>query len=398
MKRILVLSIIDVNYLKYNGIYNDLFKELGKNNIVDIVSISNMNEEHYVYTNNINIYRVESKEIFNVGKIRKAYNLLTLNKRFKKTIKKHLKNNEYDMILYSTPPITINSTIKYVKEEYKAKTYLLLKDIFPQNAVDLNMMSNKGLVHKYFKAKENNLYKISDYIGVMSPKNREFIVKNNNVNPNKIEINPNSIKISNRNLTEKLEKEKILRKYNLPIDKTKFIYGGNLGIPQGIDYICDVILLNEKTNNHIVIVGEGTEKGKLVKFLDGNKIKNTTFISKLNKREYDRLLEACDVGLIFLDNRFTIPNIPSRLLSYLEYSKPVIAATDKNTDLKEIIEEGRFGYWCESKHPEVMIDLFYKIKEHDNIQQMGGRGRVYLKKHYNIDVSSNLILSKLKEG
>ncbi len=397
MKRILVLSIIDVNYMKYNGIYNDLFKELGKKNKVDIVSITNMNEEYYVYSNNINIYRVESKQIFNVGKIRKALNLLTLNKRFKKTIKKNLKNKEYDMILYSTPPITINSTIEYVKKIYKAKTYLLLKDIFPQNAVDLNMMNKKGLVHKYFKIKENNLYKISDYIGVMSPKNREFIVLNNNVDSKKIEINSNSVQIT-KNRTQTIEqKNSILKQYSLPTNQTLFIYGGNLGAPQGIEYILKVIKENESTNNHIVIVGDGTEKNKLVNHIKYNNIVNTTFINKLNKENYDELLKACDVGLIFLDKRFTIPNIPSRLLSYLDYNKPVIAATDVNTDLKDIIEDGNFGYWCESKNSKDMIDLFEKIKTNDNIKVLGNNGRKYLEENYDVKISAKSILDKLKD-
>ena len=35
----------------------------------------------------------------------------------------------------------------------------------------------------------------------------------------------------------KSEKNEIRKKYKLPIDKTIFIYGGNLGKPQGIDFL-----------------------------------------------------------------------------------------------------------------------------------------------------------------
>ena len=68
----------------------------------------------------------------------------------------------------------------------------------------------------------------------------------------------------------------------------------------------------------------------------------------LPKVDYDQLVKAADVGLIFLDKRFTIPNFPSRLLSYLDNRIPVLLATDVNTDIGRIAESNKFGLWAES--------------------------------------------------
>ena len=65
--------------------------------------------------------------------------------------------------MYSTPPITFADVIAYVKKRDGAKSYLLLKDIFPQNAVDIGMMAKRGLksiIYKLFKKKEEKLYRI----------------------------------------------------------------------------------------------------------------------------------------------------------------------------------------------------------------------------------------------
>lgn len=397
MKRILVLTIININNLDEQRLYHSLFKSLSNEVKVDILSVNDLDAD-IKHLGNATIYKVESKSLFKVNKLTKALNLLSLNRRFKKVINENLVDNKYDLILYSTPPITLNNTIKYVKKKFKAKSYLLLKDIFPQNAVDLNMFKKNGLIYKYFRQKEKKLYKLSDYIGTMSQGNLEYVSNNNTVDLSKLEVNPNSIVIKENKKIDLNNRETILIKYNLPLSRPLFIYGGNLGVPQGVDFIIDVIRQNESKRNHIVIVGDGTEKQKIHKIIKEEKIKNTTFLEKLPKREYDELLKACDVGLIFLDKRFTIPNIPSRLLSYLEYSKPVIAATDKNTDLRNIIEGGGFGYWCESKEPKEMLDLFEKIKEKKNIETMGDKGREYLEKNYDVKISSKLILDKMKEG
>ena len=58
----------------------------------------------------------------------------------------------------------------------------------------------------------------------------------------------------------------------------------------------------------------------------------------LPKDEYDAMIGACDVGLIFLDYRFTIPNFPSRLLAYMQAKIPVLASTDPNTDVGSVID------------------------------------------------------------
>jgi hypothetical protein len=77
-------------------------------------------------------------------------------------------------------------------------------------------------------------------------------------------------------------------------------------------------------------------------------------IAGLPKNDYDKLLAACDVGLIFLNKNFTIPNYPSRLLSYLEMKIPVIAATDPNSDIGLDIERNNF-------HSQTLLIVCNKI-------------------------------------
>lgn len=288
-----------------------------------------------------------------------------------------MKDTTIDLVLYSTPPITLNKSIKYIKNHYHAKTYLLLKDIFPQNAVDLGMFSKKGLIHKYFRIKEKMYINYQTISDVCHKQILKYILNNNNIDKHKIEINPNSIEINQIIEISSHQKQEVLDTYGIAKDKFKMIYGGNLGEPQGIEFILKVILENENHNNIITIVGSGTQSNRIKKFIVDNNLVNTVFIDKLAKDKFDLLLSACDIGLIFLDARFTIPNFPSRLLSYLEYSKPVIAATDLNTDVGETIKNGGFGYWCESKNTDDFFKLVEKMKIENINNQFGKTGRIF---------------------
>ena len=145
------------------------------------------------------------------------------------------------------------------------------------------------------------------------------------------------------------EKIELRNKYGLPLDKKIFIYGGNLGKPQGIPFIIEC-LRAEKDNEKafFLIIGDGTEYGKLEKYYKESRQTNFKLLRRLPSDEFDKVLCACDVGLIFLDHKFTIPNFPSRLLSYMQAGLPIMACTDKLTDIGKVIGDGDFGWWCES--------------------------------------------------
>ena len=156
------------------------------------------------------------------------------------------------------------------------------------------------------------------------------------------------------------ERNNMRNKYGIPLDKIVFVYGGNLGKPQGIPFLVECLktqLKNEQA--FFLIVGDGTEFNVLAIFFEKYKPKNMKLMKRLPKDDYDRMIAACDVGMIFLDHRFTIPNFPSRLLSYMQAKLPVLAVTDPNTDIGKVIVEGGFGWWCES-NDETLFKVLVK--------------------------------------
>ena len=118
-------------------------------------------------------------------------------------------------------------------------------------------------------------------------------------------------------------------------------------------------------------------------------------MSGLPKNEDDELLVACDIGMIFLHKDFTIPNFPSRLLTYLEMKKPVLAATDVNTDIGKIIKDAGCGYWVESGDIEAMENKITQLCE-DDLIAMGEKGWKLLQRKYLVDRSYSLILKQIK--
>lgn len=393
---ILFLTLV---FSESRGIYTDLMKEMKArgNEVYVVTPIEKKYEQETSLTNidGLNVLKVKTGNIQKVNKIEKGISTLMLEKQLIKAIDKHLGDIKFDLIVYSTPPITFSKAVNHVKNRDGASTYLMLKDIFPQNAVDMKMFKENGLLYKFFRKKEIDLYNTSDYIGCMSQGNVHFVLNHNNFIPkDKVEILPNTITPINQDILDDNDKKEIRSKYNIPTDKTVLVYGGNLGKPQGIDFLIECIKHNEKrSNTFFLIIGSGTEYTKVENYIKENNIKNTGLYSYMPKEDYDNVVRACDVGLVFLDKRFTIPNIPSRILTYMEFGIPIIAATDKNTDLGNIIESGGFGLWSESKSVE---DFYFNVDKICNDEQlaknMAINGRKYLEENYTSENAYEIIM------
>ena len=251
----------------------------------------------------------------------------------------------------------------------------------------------KGLLYRYFRGKEKRLYALSDYIGCMSQANVDYVLKHNPENsPERVEVCPNSIEIIDKSVDEET-RVAIRKKYGIPLDKKVFIYGGNLGKPQGIPFLIKCLeKVKDVQEAFFLVVGNGTEYGLLESYAAKSKQANFKLMQSLPKEDYDTLVAACDVGMIFLDHRFTIPNFPSRLLSYMQAKLPVLAVTDPNTDIGKVIVEGGFGWWCESDDEEYFLKYVLTILDAD-VDEFGRQGFKYLLKYYSANDSYNIISS-----
>lgn len=338
--------------------------------------------------------RVRVGNLTGCGVIEKGISTLRIEGQYKRAIKKHLGGVKFDLVLYSTPPITLVKTVKYIKRRDGARSYLLLKDIFPQNAVDLGMMKKggvTGLMYRYFRGKEKRLYAISDRIGCMSEANVRYLLEHNPEIPaERAEVCPNSVDYRDMRLDGR-ERAELRARYGIPSDKVVFVYGGNLGKPQGIPHLVECFrAVQGITDAHFLVVGGGTEYKRLEALVAQGGAGSVTLIPRLPKEDYDRMVAACDVGLISLDARFTIPNFPSRLLAYMQAGLPVITVTDPNTDVGAVAEGAGFGAACTGGTTEEFCDAVRRLLAADR-RAMGERAVEYLLENYTAERGYKII-------
>lgn len=383
------------------GMYHDLmgsFHSHGHDVYVVAPTLEGMNETQMTVEAGVNVLRVPTLNLFGNGIIQKGISNILLPIQYKRAIRNSFDQIDFDIIIIPTPPITMISVALWLKKKTKGKLYLILRDIFPQNGVDLKILSKNSLVYKYFRRLEKILYKKSDAIGCMSPGNKKYILRHNPyLDSDKLHMLPNWEKLIESN-ESKEAKLRLREKYGL-VDKVVGLYAGNIGIPQQLENI--VHLAEQSTDLErmvFLIIGWGTQKEKIENLAKEKGLDNIIFLESVNRLELGKILSISDIGLISLNKDFTIPNYPSKVNSYYRYKIPVLASLDANTDFGAIQEEIGCGFWSLSGDTLNLKENLIKLYESEELRlEMGLRGYRHMKENLTPDHSYKIIVDQLNK-
>lgn len=380
------------------NMYTALVQELAKSgHEIRVVAPTFTASTHVANEGGIPVLRVASGPLFKTNLLVKGLNTLLLNRRYTCAIEQFWSNWKMDWVLTSTPPITLSPLLAKLKSRHQSKVFLILRDIFPQNAKDLDMIK-VPLLFAYFRNRERHLYRISDVIGCMSPGNMDFLRRQNPdlFKTEKLTYFPNWIRPTPRERQSKKDGG-FRERFGL---EGKFIalFGGNFGKPQKIEFILDLAERVQHLKDVVfLLIGDGTEKNHIKLLVRQRNIQNIIIYNRIPSDEYQCLIDEADIGLVNLSDKFTIPNIPSRTLGYWDASLPVLAATDKCTDLNiNFIEKYDAGLWAETGRLDDYYDKFTKLYHDKNLRKrMGENGRNAVENYFSVKTAVSNFLNQL---
>lgn len=340
----------------------------------------------------IRVLFFRSGKIKNVGKLKRAINESLLSYQAFKSAKEYLKENPCNGIIYFSPSIFFGSLVKKLTELWNCKSYLILRDIFPQWAVDNSLINENSLIHKYFNFFEKINYKSADKIGVMSPSNLEFF-KSKNINTSKFEVLYNWAQIVKVPKAENNYRKKL--KLN---NKIVLFYGGNIGHAQ---QMINLINLAKKFKNnssvHFLFVGQGDEVELLLEEVSNNKLENVTYLPPVNQNIYFEMLNEFDIGMFSLHSGHKTHNFPGKLLGYMSYSKPILGCVNTGNDLAEVVNLAKAGIIVDSNDSFGLYESAKILIDSESVRnKMGMNGRELLINKFSVKSISKQIVNNFE--
>ena len=333
--------------------------------------------------------RVKAGKMDGASKVVRGFNETMLPFILWRRGRKVLQAGKFDLIVWYSPSIFFGPLVKRLKKLFKCPSYLVLRDIFPQWAIDTGVMK-EGVVSRFFRVKEMEQYEAADIIGVQSPGNLEYFSKNGLSERHHIEVLYNWTKLDEENIPP----GNYRKQFGLN-GKVVFFYGGNIGVAQDLDNVVRLAeSLADVPDAYFLLVGDGTEAARLKKAISDKKLTNIAVHDAVDQRQYLAMVSEFDVGLISLDKKFRTQNFPGKMLGYMAYSMPILASINPGNDLKGLIEDKLAGLVSvngdDARFRENALRL---IKDAELRRRMGANARSLLEGTFNVAKAAEQILS-----
>jgi len=334
----------------------------------------------------VTVCRFKSGKIKNINKIQRAVNETLLSFYAWDAFKDFFEKNHHDIVVYYSPTIFWGGLVQRLKKLWNVPAYLILRDIFPQWAVDQNLIRKGSIIEKYFLFFENKCYRMADTIGLMSKNNLDWFRKHKSV-PAQLEILPNWA--SNTPVeTKGYYREKLGLK-----DKVIFFYGGNIGHAQDMMNIVKIAKKMRKYQEaHFLLVGAGDEFELVKHAIESEKIENMTLLPPVSQEEFKEMLADCDVGLFTLHKNHTTHNFPGKLLGYMVQSMPILGSINPDNDLKNIVEEAGAGLVSINGEDDILFQHASRLLDGKVRKYMGTNAKKLLHDVFSVEAASKKIL------
>ena len=298
----------------------------------------------------------------------------------------------WDAVVWYSPPIFFGPLVWFLKRASTCRAYLILRDIFPEWAVDLGLL-RKGPAYYFFRLVARIQYAIADCIGVQSPSNLKYM-ESWATEKRRLEVLQNWLADAQNTGSSIVVDE-------MPIAGRKiFVYVGNMGIAQAMDVFIDLAeqMLPRKEIGFL-FVGRGTESARLAAEARRRGLENVVFHGEIDSREIPGLLAQCHVGLLALDPRHRTHNIPGKFLTYLQAGLPVLARVNPGTDLVSLIETENVGVAYSGDSVERLKELAEAlISDEGVIHTMAENGRALGRRMFSPTAAVEQITSSLKSA
>ena len=262
--------------------------------------------------------------------------------------KSPLANQRWEGVVWYSPTIFLGPIVSALKKSSSCRSYLIIRDIFPEWAVDMGLMG-RGLPYRFFKAIENYQYSVADVIGIQTIGNSTYFTTKRKQSLRLIEVLQNWLADSpNQGCSISVNET--------PFAGRKiFVYAGNMGIAQGMGILLDLAeQLIERHDIGFLFVGRGSDAQRLRSDAKARGLNNVMFYDEIDPDEIPGLYAQCHVGLVALDPRHKTHNIPGKFLSYMQAGLPALASVNPGNDLVALIELQRVGRVCTDASPQTL--------------------------------------------
>jgi colanic acid biosynthesis glycosyl transferase WcaI len=254
-----------------------------------------------------------------------------------------------------------------------------VQEIYPDIAINLGALKSPTLI-RLLQGLERFVYRRARMITVIAPRMRERLL-DKGVPPAKVSVIPNFVDLGD--LSPRPKDNPFSRQFDV---HHKFVvsYAGNLGPAQGLECFVDVAsLLRDRPEVRLLLIGDGMLAEPLRARAAAQGLSNLMIIPYQPYNLVPDIYGASDVCVVAQAVATGSDAIPSKVYRIMACERPVIAATDRRSDLAQLIDTANAGVVIEPESAQALEACVREaLAEPDRWRSFGVSGRKHVVSNY----------------
>ena len=300
-------------------------------------------------------------------------NMLTIGMSIFARSLRLFKAGDHVLVVTAPPSLPVTTTLACLLKG--ASFTLLVQDSYPEILVAVGAARADSLFVRTVNMINRWVYKYASRIIVMGRDMNELFVRKTKGLDVPIVTIPNWADLETIEPTRR-ENNALLDELGIK-DKFVFMYAGNIGHPTDVETIVECAgRLLERPEFHFVFIGAGVKKKWLDDQVRERSLHNVTVLDYRPRSEQIVFLNACDVGLVALIKGMWGTAMPSRTYNIMAAGKPILALTERGSELAQVIDEDGIGWYVEPGDPLVLMEKIIELYDsREVLTAMGIRAR-----------------------
>lgn len=303
-----------------------------------------------------------------------------------------------DVIISSNTPIDAQSVILHASQSQKIKFIFWVQDIYSiaMGKILTQKYSVVGsMISWYYKLLERRLLQNSDAVVLIT---KDFIplMKSWGIANSKCWVIPNWAPINELSIFPKVNDWSIRNGLH---DKFCIMYSGTLGMKHNPEFLLRIAKYYKKDKDiRLVIISEGLG----AEYLKTKKIKfNLSNLIIMNFQPFEllpKVLSTADVFIAILEPEAGVYSVPSKILTYMCFKRPIVAAVPAENLSARIVQQSNGGKIVNPKNSDelvAMVDQF--VRDASLRKKLGNNAFNYAKNKFNIDEITNTFEEIIKK-
>jgi len=305
-----------------------------------------------------------------------------------------------DVVYANTWPVLSQGIIGLICKIRRIPLVLSVQDVYPEALLaQKRIRDEQSWIFKLLRWMDSFTTRNSAAVIVISDQFRDVYLRGRKLPPGKVHVVPNWV--NENGLIVDPPNNPVRSQHKIPEHAFLVVCAGNIGKAANVDSVVKVfaeLLGHEEI--YLLVAGDGSEFDRCQRLAQDSKNNRIVFHRPWPADETSTVLGAADLCILPTRGEQSLVSVPSKLLSYMLASRPVLALALPDSGIARSVQAAACGWVMTPGDSKRLAEQIIEIARlpGNELRQRGEAGRRFVMRHYSKSANLPKVIDILEQA